>query len=48
MGGDFVLCSEVTGQTPDFLTIALIIKDEIPIVVLAVGIRADIRLQAIV
>jgi hypothetical protein len=31
MGSNFVLCSEVTGQTPDFLTVTLVIKNEIPI-----------------
>ena len=44
MGGDLAF----VGQTPDFLLLADAVEDEIPVVVLAVGIGADVRLQAIV
>ena len=46
MGGDLAFCGEVAGQTPDFLFPVKAVENEIPIVVLAVGRKADVRLQA--
>ena len=44
MGGDLGLGDKVAGQTPDFLLCQIAIfavKDEIPIVVFAVGVLVD-------
>ena len=39
---------KVTGQAPDFLVSVFAIKDKIPVVVLDVAIKADVRLKLIV
>lgn len=39
---------KVTGQAPDFLVPVFAIKDKIPVVVLDVAIKADVRLKLIV
>ncbi len=45
-GGDLVLGGKVAGQTPDFLLPVFAVKDEISVFVLAMGMGADVRLQA--
>src|SRR6266702_5045973 len=45
-GGDLVLGGKVTGQAPDFLLPVFAVKDEISVFVLAMGMGADVRLQA--
>jgi hypothetical protein len=48
MGGDLAFGRQVAGQAPDFLHPGAPVKDEIPIVVLAVGTASDLHLQATV
>ncbi len=48
MGGDLAHGGKFAGQTPNFLRPVSAVKDEISVVVLAVGTGADVRLQATV
>ena len=47
IGGDLAFGRNVAGQTPDFLLpgIVIVVKDEIPVIILAVGTAANPRLQ---
>lgn len=48
MGGEVVLGVKVAGQAPDLLFPEFVVKDEISVVVFAVGIGADVWLQPII
>lgn len=46
---NLVLGGKVTIQAPDFLvSVVVVVKDKVPVVVLAGGIGLDVRLQAII
>ena len=46
MSGDLAFGGKVAGKTPNFPCPVIIVKDEIPVVILAAGTDGDIRLQA--